>query len=51
MRYYCDNCLRESKKRTKQSHLKSKSHKEFEKHKHKIFSVRNVDIKDVDETL
>ena len=28
---YCDFCLREIKKKSKYSHLKSKSHKEFEK--------------------
>ena len=38
------------KKKSKYSHLKSKSHKEFEKYKH-IISLKNVDIKDVDEIL
>ena len=51
MRYYCDICLREIKKKSKYSHLKSKSHKEFEKNKHIILSLKNVDIKDVDEIL
>ena len=45
MRYYCDFCLREIKKKSKYSHLKSKSHKEFEKYKHIILSLKNVDIK------
>ena len=31
MRYYCETCLRYIKKKSKKSHLKSKSHKEFEK--------------------
>ena len=31
--------------------MKSKSHKEFEKYKHTILSLENVDIKDVDEIL
>ena len=31
MRYYCDICLRDIKKKTEHSHLKSKSHNEFEK--------------------
>ena len=39
------------KKKTKYSHLKSKSHKEFEKYKHIIISFKNIDIKDVDEIL
>ena len=51
MRYYCDNSLRVIKKKSKQSHLKSKSYKEFEKYKHIMLSLKNVDIKDVDEIL
>ena len=51
MRYYCDICLTDVKKRSKNSHLKSKSHKEFEKYKHIILSLKNTDIKDVDEIL
>ena len=51
MRYYCDICPREIKKKSKYSHLKSKSHKEFEKYKHIILPLKNVDIKDVDEIL
>ena len=37
--------------RKKNSHLKSKSHKEFEKYKHIILSLKDVNIKDVDEIL
>ena len=51
MRYYCEICLRDIKKKSKCSHLNSKSHKEFEKYNHIILSVKNVDIKDVDEIL
>ena len=51
MSYYCEICLRDIKKKSKNSHLKSKSHKEFEKYKHIILSLKNVDIKDVDEIL
>ena len=51
MRYFCNICLRDIKKKSKHSHLKSKSHKEFEKYKHIILSFKNVDIKDVDEIL
>ena len=39
------------KKKSKHSHLKSKSQKEFEKYKHIILSLKNVDIKDVDEIV
>ena len=51
MRYYCETCLRDVKKKSKYSHLKSKSHKGFEKYKHIMLSLRNVDIKDLDEIL
>ena len=51
MRYYCNICLLDIKKKSKYSHLKSKAHKEFEKYKHIIISFKNVDIKDVDEIL
>ena len=51
MRYYCDICLLDIKKKSNRSHLKSKSHKEFRKYKHIILSLKNIDIKDVDEIL
>ena len=51
MRYYCDIRLREIKKKSKNSHLKSKSHKEIEIYKHIILSLKNVDLKNVDETF
>ena len=51
MRYYCDVCLKGIKKKSKYSHLKSKTHKEFEKYKHIILSLKNVELKDVDELL
>ena len=40
MRYYCDICLRDIKKKSKYSLLKSKSHKEFEKCKHIGLSLK-----------
>ena len=51
MTYHCGICLKEFKKTSKYSHLKSNSHKEFDKYKHIILSFKNVDIKDVDEIL
>ena len=51
MRYYCNVCLLDIKKKSNYSHLKSKNHKELEKYKHIILSFKNVDIKDVDEIL
>ena len=51
MNYYCEICLKCIKKKNKTSQLKSKCHKEFEKYKHIILSLKNVDIKDVDEII
>ena len=51
MSYYCDICPRDIKKKSKNSHLKSKSQKEFENYKHIILSLKNVDLKYVDEIL
>ena len=51
MRYYCNICLRDIKKKSKYSHLRSRSHKNFEKYKHILLSFKNIDIKDVDEIL
>ena len=51
MRYYCNICLLDIKKKSKYSHLKFKNHKEFEKYKHIILSFKNVNTKDVDEIL
>ena len=42
MRYYCEICWKNNKKKSKYSHLKSKSHQEFEKHKHIILSLNDV---------
>ena len=51
MSYYCATCLRDIKRKNKDSHLKSKSQKELEKYKHIVLSLKNIDIKDVDEIL
>ena len=51
MRYYCNICSLDIKKKNKYSHLKSKNHEELEKYKHIVLSFKNVDIKDVDEIL
>ena len=51
MNYYCDIGLKDIEKKSKHSHMKSKSHKEFEKYKHIKLSLKNVDLKDVDEIL
>ena len=51
MSYYCDICLLDIKKKSKHSHIKSRSHKEFGKYKHIILSFKNIDIKHVDEIL
>ena len=40
MRDYCNICRRDIKKKSKHSH------EDFEKHKHIILSLKNVDMKD-----
>ena len=50
MSYYCNFCLRDIKKESKNSHLNSKSHKKIEK-KHIMLSLKNFNIKVVDELL
>ena len=40
MSCYCDICLRDIKKKSKNSHLKFKSHKEFEKYNDIILSLK-----------
>ena len=42
MRYFCDICLRDIKKKSIYSHLNSKSHEEFEKYKHIILSLKKL---------
>ena len=51
MSYYCEICLKDIKKKSKDSHLKSKSHEEIESYKHTSLSLKNIDTKDVDEIL
>ena len=51
MSYKCQISLRDIEKKSKYSRLKSNSHKEFEKYKQIVLSLKNVDIKDVDEKL
>ena len=40
MSYYCGICRRDIKKKSKHSHLKSKSHKEIEKYEHITLSLK-----------
>ena len=51
MRYYCNVCLLDFNKKSENSHIKSKAHKEFEEYRRTIKSFKNIDIKDVDEIL
>ena len=51
MSYFCGMCLTNIKKKSEYSHLKSKSHKEIEKYKHIKLSLKNIEIKEVDEIL
>ena len=49
MSYYCEINLRDIKKKSEYSHLKSKSHKEFEKNKYMDLTIENPNIDDIDE--
>ena len=49
MDYYCEMCLKIIKAKNKYKHFKSKSHIEFDKCKHIILSLKDIDIKNVDE--
>ena len=51
MSFYCEKGLRDIKTKSNYSHLKSKSHKKFEKYKLKILMLKFADKKDVDEIL
>ena len=51
MDYFCDVCLKYVKPNSKLSRFKSKSHKEFDKGKHRILSHKDIDINEVDEAL
>ena len=51
MDYYCDACGKYIKAKSKYNHFKTKSHQEFDKCKHLILSLKDIDINDVDEAL
>ena len=48
MSYFCEVCYRTTKLKCKNNHLKSLSHKEFDKCKHIKLTITNPDIKKVD---
>ena len=50
MDYYCEVCDKHIKRNKKCKHCKSKSHIELDKCKHFLLSLKNIDMKDVDET-
>ena len=47
----CEIHLKDIKKKSKFSHLKSKSRKKLEENKHILLSLKNVDLKVVDEII
>ena len=51
MDYYCEICFKNIKAKNKYKHFKSESHKKFDKCKQKILSLKDIDIKNADETL
>ena len=51
MDYYCEVCDMFTKPKSKYKHCKSESHKEFDKCKHNILSLKDIDINNVDEAF
>ena len=51
MDYYSDVCDKYTKTKSKCQHFKSNIHKEFDKCKHIILFLKDIDINDVDETF
>ena len=51
MDYYCEVCLRHIKPKNKYKPFKSKSHIEFNKCKHILLSLKDIDIENVDEAF
>ena len=51
MDFYCEMCDMFIKPKNKYNHFKSKSHQEFDKCKHIILSLKDIDINSLDEAF
>ena len=51
MDYYCEVCYKYINHKSKYMHFKSSSHKEFDKCEHILLSLKEFDIKNVDEAF
>ena len=51
MGYYCEKCLGKIKAKNKYKHFISESHIELDKCKHIVFSLKDIDINDIDEAF
>ena len=51
MDYYCEVCDKYIKPKSKYKHFKSNIHKEFDKYKHILISLKDINIRDVDEAF
>ena len=51
MSYYCNVCDKTIKFKSKNNHLKSLSHREFDKSKHIKLTIENLDINRIDSLL
>ena len=47
----CEMCDKYIKHKFKYKHLKSKYHKKFDKFKHTLLSLKDIDLKDVDKVF
>ena len=51
MKYYCDVCDKFIKLKSKYKHFKSNTHKQFDKFKHMILAIEDLDKNNVDEVF
>ena len=51
MSYYCNVCYKTRNPKSKSNHLKSLSHKEFDKFTHKKLTIENPDIDKIDNAV
>ena len=51
MSYYCDVCDETFKLKSRNNHLKSLTHKEYDKCKHIKITIKNPNIEEIDKTI
>ena len=51
MDYYCEVCYRDINQKSNYMHFTSKAHRNFHKCEHLIISLKDIDMKNVDEAF